>query len=270
MLNLKKKDTPGANGRGQVTVHWDNSACTVIRYDFTGEWTRDAFEEAAEQAIDLISVAQTPVDTILNFTDSSIMHGGFQLWLKRLIRASPDNQEHFVIVGEQDTVKSAANLFLNINKSLRDRLFVFDTMESARSRLAALQPTITRVLVIEDEEALREEVVDLLGYAGYSVVEAKNGKAGLTLAQESLPDIILCDVSMPKMDGFEVLMALRQSEATASIPLIFLTARADRSFLRHGMELGADDYLTKPFTHNELLTAVKARLARKTTMSNPN
>lgn len=266
MLSRKKKDAPAATGDGEIAVGWDNSACTVMRYDFIGDWTKAAFEEAAEEALDLIHLADTTVDTILDFTDSGPLPGSFQLWLKRLFRASPDNHGVFIMVGTQESVTSAASLFVNINKSLRDRLLVFNTLDRARSHLKDLHPDSVTVLVIEDEDALREEIVAQLEFSGYHVLEANNGKAGLIVTKESNPDLIVCDVSMPKMDGFEVLMALRQNEATASIPLIFLTARVDRSFQRHGMELGADDYLTKPFTNSELLTAIKARLARRATM----
>ncbi len=122
---------------------------------------------------------------------------------------------------------------------------------------------MTHLLVIEDEKPLREEIVDTLRFEGFEVQSAENGQQGVNIARETKPDLIICDITMPVMDGYEVLMALRDDYTTADVPFIFLTARADRSFVRHGMELGADDYVTKPFTQHELLAAVKSRLDRR-------
>lgn len=121
---------------------------------------------------------------------------------------------------------------------------------------------MTKVLVVEDMDALREEIMDTLRFEGYEVLGAENGLVGVALATEHLPDIILCDVMMPQMDGYETLKVLRQQPATAMIPFIFLTAKADKQDMRHGMELGADDYLTKPFTVAELLGAIQGRLQK--------
>lgn len=125
-----------------------------------------------------------------------------------------------------------------------------------------------KILVIEDEQFVRENIVEILEASGYSVVSAPNGAIGAGLAGEHLPDIILCDVMMPELDGHGVLKALRKNAATANIPFIFLTARADTSDLRHGMNLGADDYITKPFRVSELLKAVEMRLAKQDTVRN--
>lgn len=122
-----------------------------------------------------------------------------------------------------------------------------------------------RILVIEDEEALLEEVSDTLRFEGYDVIGARNGLIGLQQAREHLPDLIICDIMMPEMDGYEVLRDLRSDSGTLMIPFIFLTARVDKSDRRKGMNLGADDYLTKPFTHNELLTSIHTRLSRQAT-----
>lgn len=116
------------------------------------------------------------------------------------------------------------------------------------------------ILVIDDEAPLREEIADQLSFAGYQVIEAENGVQGVEQAAHYHPDAIICDISMPEMDGYEVLMRLRQDSETAVIPFIFLTAHGDRSFMRHGMELGADDFLSKPFTRAELLAAIESRL----------
>jgi DNA-binding response OmpR family regulator len=121
---------------------------------------------------------------------------------------------------------------------------------------------VTRVLVIEDEESIRENIIEILELEAFEVVGAENGLLGVEAARENLPDLIICDVTMPGLDGYEVLLELRQDPITASIPFVFLTARADRSFMRHGMELGADDYLTKPFRYREMLARVRALLRR--------
>ncbi len=121
---------------------------------------------------------------------------------------------------------------------------------------------MARILVIEDEAPLRENICELLEIEGFDVLAAENGRTGLQLAREHLPDLIICDIMMPELDGYSVLLNLRDEPQTASIPFMFLTARTDRPSVRQGMELGADDYLTKPFTSLELLTAVTARLER--------
>ncbi|MGQ9889712.1 MAG: hybrid sensor histidine kinase/response regulator [Aggregatilineales bacterium] len=119
-----------------------------------------------------------------------------------------------------------------------------------------------RILVIEDEYSLRRDIMEMLAFEGYEVDGAENGAAGIAQAQRQLPDLIICDIMMPEIDGYGVLDALRRNEATAAIPFIFLTARTDKVDQRHGMEQGADDYLTKPFTVQELLKSVDTRLRR--------
>jgi signal transduction histidine kinase len=119
-----------------------------------------------------------------------------------------------------------------------------------------------RILVIDDEEWLREMVHIALAQRGFDVVEAENGSEGIDKARKELPDLILCDVNMEKVDGYLTLSSLRNEPATASIPFILMTGLADNAGLRHGMELGADDYLPKPFTINELFAAVETRLKK--------
>lgn len=121
---------------------------------------------------------------------------------------------------------------------------------------------MTKILVIEDEIELREAVVDWLQFEDFTVFQAGNGRTGIALAIQQLPDIIISDVMMPELDGYQVLQEMRTRPETAVIPFIFLTALADRRELRHGMEMGADDYLTKPFTRDELLNAIHSRLER--------
>jgi DNA-binding NtrC family response regulator len=119
-----------------------------------------------------------------------------------------------------------------------------------------------RVLVIEDDAAVRSNVMDLLEAEGFCGLAAESGERGVELAVQQLPDLIICDVSMPGMDGYGVFELLSAQAHTASIPFIFLSARAERADVRRGMALGAADYLTKPFTRRELLDTIRTRLRR--------
>ncbi|MBD2128734.1 response regulator [Microcoleus sp. ZQ-A2] len=123
-----------------------------------------------------------------------------------------------------------------------------------------------KILVIEDEQSVRENLLDLLDAEDFEAIGAGNGKVGVELANTHLPDLIICDVMMPELDGFGVLTALRSSPVTETIPFIFLTAKSDKMDLRQGMSLGADDYLTKPFTRTELLGAILVRFEKKATL----
>src|SRR2546423_3480966 len=123
-----------------------------------------------------------------------------------------------------------------------------------------------KILIIDDEEWLREMVQLALAQKGYDVVEAGNGSIGVEVAQKELPDLILCDVNMQKMDGYGTLSSLRNEGSTAAIPFILMTGLADNAGMRHGMELGADDYLPKPFTIDALYAAVEARLKKSQTI----
>ena len=127
---------------------------------------------------------------------------------------------------------------------------------------------MTKILVIEDEEAVRENIMEALeDIGGFEVVGAANGRLGLEAARTHLPDLILCDVMMPQLNGFSVLVELQKDRGMARIPFIFLTARAEREAMRQGMTLGADDYITKPFEPVELVTAVNTRLAKQATLA---
>lgn len=119
------------------------------------------------------------------------------------------------------------------------------------------------ILIIEDNTDIRESAAEILTLSNYIVLQAADGKAGVETSQRELPDMILCDIMMPVLDGYGVLHMLKKNPATAVIPFIFLTAKAERLDIRKGMELGADDYLTKPFDDMELLTAVETRLTKK-------
>ncbi len=126
---------------------------------------------------------------------------------------------------------------------------------------------MSKILVIEDEATVRANFVELLQEEGFQALGAGNGEQGVTLAQQYRPDLIVCDVMMPGLDGFGVLTALRQDIETAPIPFIFLTAKTDKADLRQGMNLGADDYLTKPVSRIELLKAVNIRLEKQATLN---
>lgn len=119
------------------------------------------------------------------------------------------------------------------------------------------------ILVIEDQPVMRSKTVTILKMEGFEVLEAGNGTEGITVAQEELPDLILCDIMMPDQDGYAVLQAVRLNKATATIPFIFLTAKGEKMDLRTGMNLGADDYLVKPTPRVDLLEAIHARFERQ-------
>jgi len=121
---------------------------------------------------------------------------------------------------------------------------------------------VKKILVIEDEAETLENLVLMLEMEGFKPLSAPNGRAGVAVAKRELPDVILCDVSMPELDGYGVLESLRGDAATVSIPFIFLTAKGDKKDLRTGMNLGADDYLTKPASAEEVMSAIRARLDR--------
>ena len=121
---------------------------------------------------------------------------------------------------------------------------------------------MTTILLIEDNASMRRNIAQMLTLENYRTLTAANGAAGLELARSEKPDLILCDIMMPGMDGYEVLAQLRADAATAGLPFIFLTAKGDMPDLRIGMSLGADDYLSKPVARLDLLDAVKTRLQR--------
>lgn len=128
---------------------------------------------------------------------------------------------------------------------------------------------MTRILIIEDEQPIRDTLQDILELEGFEVLSAENGLGGIQVAKQYIPDLIICDVMMPELDGYNVLKILHQDVATAIIPFIFLTAKADRFSLRQGMNLGADDYLTKPFTPQELIEALESRLKKQAALIQP-
>jgi DNA-binding NarL/FixJ family response regulator len=125
-----------------------------------------------------------------------------------------------------------------------------------------------RILVIEDEPEMRRNLATVLRLESYQPITAENGAVGVELARKEIPDLILCDVMMPVLDGYGVLQALRADSQLALIPFIFLTAKGEKDDVRSGMNLGADDYLTKPVPKADLLKAVEARLLRSQQQAN--
>ncbi len=122
---------------------------------------------------------------------------------------------------------------------------------------------MTKILVIDDEADIRDEVIDWLEFEGYTVTGAANGRLGLEEIYRDPPDLIVSDITMPEMDGYELLLEVRLNPRFIQIPFIFLTAVSDRDSVRKGMNLGADDFVTKPFTHSELLNSIRTRLEKK-------
>ncbi len=119
-----------------------------------------------------------------------------------------------------------------------------------------------KILLIEDDTVLRENTAELLGLFNFDVQTAENGKLGIECAKKELPDIVVCDIMMPEVDGYGVLDALSKDLTTKYIPFIFLSAKTERKDVRRGMDLGADDYITKPFAEEELVSAIESRLAK--------
>lgn len=120
-----------------------------------------------------------------------------------------------------------------------------------------------KILVIEDEKPVLINIIEILESGGFNAIGAENGEVGVQLATQQIPDLIICDIMMPALDGYGVLQKLRSQPLTEIIPFIFLTAKADKGDLRQGMNLGADDYLSKPFRRKELLEAVNTRLEKQ-------
>lgn len=127
---------------------------------------------------------------------------------------------------------------------------------------------LNKILIIEDDHFLRENMIELLELSKYEVLSAANGKIGIEKAKKYKPDIIVCDIMMPEIDGYSVLEVLEKNKSTRFIPFIFLSAKTERKDIRKGMDLGADDYITKPFSENELLNSIESRLAKAAILKN--
>ena len=120
-----------------------------------------------------------------------------------------------------------------------------------------------KILIIEDELIVRENLETLLERVGYDVFTAENGTIGIRMARENKPDLIICDILMPDISGYDVINLLSKDVETSIIPFIFLTAKAEMEDFREGMRLGADDYLTKPYTASDLLNAINSRFSKR-------
>jgi CRP-like cAMP-binding protein/FixJ family two-component response regulator len=125
-----------------------------------------------------------------------------------------------------------------------------------------------KLLVIDDHDDIRENIAEILALAGYEVFTAENGKRGVETALKETPELVICDIMMPELDGYGVLHLLRKNDATINTPFIFLTAKTERTDFRKGMEMGADDYITKPFDDIELLNAIEIRLKKYDILQN--
>jgi CheY-like chemotaxis protein len=124
-------------------------------------------------------------------------------------------------------------------------------------------PVMKKILLIEDNNDIRENTAEILALANYKVLVAENGKVGVEVALREHPDLIICDIMMPVLDGYGVLHMLHKNQLTANIPFIFLTAKTDRADFRKGMNMGADDYVAKPFSDTDLLQAVESRMKKR-------
>jgi CRP-like cAMP-binding protein/CheY-like chemotaxis protein len=126
------------------------------------------------------------------------------------------------------------------------------------------------ILLIEDDAVLRENTAELLELSNYKVIKASNGKIGVELAKKHLPNIIVCDIMMPELDGYGALEVLSKNKTTKHIPFIFLSAKIERNDIRKGMNLGADDYITKPFSEDDIISAIESRLAKVSILKEMN
>lgn len=117
------------------------------------------------------------------------------------------------------------------------------------------------ILIADDEASLRANLCEMLSFEGYNVIEAENGAVALSMIQSDLPDLVICDVAMPEMNGYEVLVDMQQDPVTAAIPLLLLTAQVERASIERGLALGAVDYILKPFTFDDVLSKVLAYTA---------
>ncbi len=251
-----------------ANVKWISEKKKVLYYELNGNWNWQNFEAMLERGYGMTESVSHQVHMLIDFTNSKSLPDGSLLMWKKMVATLPKNQAKVVFIGGDKKTKTAIAMFVKINKKLRSHIIMIDTVEQALRKygqgatIHSLTSTAVRVLVIDDEAPLREEVVDMLSFEGYDVISAHDGASGLQQIEVGKPDLIVCDVAMPQMDGYQLLNKVRADPSLSSVPFIFLTAHSDRSFMRYGMELGADDYLTKPFTHDELLSAIKTRQQR--------
>jgi len=253
-----------------ITVTWLDVEQTIVNYRFVNDWTWNEFETALETGFGLTESVPHAVTAIMDFSNSTNIPNGAMIYWRKMMRVLPQNQQNLIFIANDRSAQTTIKLFMDINKRYLDMIKLADSHRQAESLLAMSNTADKVILVIEDEDDLREEIVDLMDLEGYRVIEADNGMAGLKLAKKHLPTLIISDVSMPHMDGFQLIEELRKQPETEHVPVVLLTARADRSFVRYGMEIGADDYITKPFANDELTNSVKSRLRRIHALQNPN
>jgi anti-anti-sigma factor len=163
---------------------------------------------------------------------------------------------YLCIFSPSDAVTSILNL-----SNMKKIIPIYPSRDTAIQFLTG--STTTKILVIDDNKMILTLITSIFKGEGYVVLTASDGMTGLELAQQEQPDLIICDVMMPKVSGYDVLATIRQNPGTEITPFIFLTAKDTKSDLRHGMSLGAEDYLTKPFTKEEITGAVRTQLQKR-------
>jgi CheY-like chemotaxis protein len=119
---------------------------------------------------------------------------------------------------------------------------------------------MTTILIVDDESALRTNLRDMLEFEGFNILEAENGAQGVTLARQHRPDLVICDIAMPEIDGFELMAQLQDSVLTALIPVLLLTAQAEKTAIEHGLAAGAAGYIVKPFSFRDVLEEVRSHV----------
>jgi len=243
-------------------VDWSNDEKSQITYSFDQNWTWSDFEIAVENGFSLIEGVDHQVHVIFDLSNTTDVPNGIMIYWRKMLKALPKNHGVLVIIAQQQKVRIAVELFLNINQRFANRVFLTESEQQAQALISAHPSGDQLILVVEDDGDLRANIVDMVSLEGYKVISVDNGLDALTLAQKYQPVLIISDIMMPQLDGFKLTDTLRNQPETEHIPIIMLTARAERAFIRHGMELGADDYITKPFHKTELLSSIKARLRR--------
>ena len=251
-----------------IQIKWANINRSVLIYRFPKQWDWDDFEAAIEIGFGLIEAESHHVNTIFDLTRCQNIPEGVLLYWGKMMKILPPNHDKIAFVTGNEMATTAVKMFRDINKRSASKIINTQDLSAMLEKFMKDDPNNKTILVIEDEDALREELVELLRLEGYQVLEASNGLSGLQMARVNSPSLIVSDISMPQMDGFTLLDELRKHPLTEQTPMIFLTARADRSFVRHGMELGADDYITKPFTSKEITSAIQSRLLRLKSLQN--
>lgn len=245
----------------KIEVKWANADQSILYYQFSKFWDWQDFEEALEVGFGMTESVSHSVNVVFNLSKTRKLPDGAMLYWRKMLRVLPENQKFLVFLAPSSLVRATLELFLSINSSYADMVKIADTAQHAQS-LCAATDTKQTILVVEDEESIRADIIELLNLEGFDVIEAADGLSGLKLAQRHMPNLIVTDVAMPHMDGFQMVEALRKTTDTQHLPVVMLTARTDRSMIRHGMEVGADDYITKPFATQELTGAIKSRLNR--------